>query len=216
MFCLVHVDLSLVPPRYLEFARLYLNTINLHITDIRKTSYSRNRVMRGDGYDGPVIVKSSLNSAGEPERYGRPRRLRRIWDKFNRELTRRAPPGLPFQQPSITSKQHYRVFPKRRLLPVGWPDRDDIVVELFSTRATRRKICAARMVLLVIGNTTVVKYRRIPSLPQAQSVLRWRHRRRMPYGSYAGSFASIMERSITRLIAMEFRFYSTLTRLSVL
>lgn len=130
--CLVHVDLSLVPPRYLEFARRYPNNINLHITDIRKTSYSRNQVMRGDGYDGPVIVKSSLNCAGEPERYGRPRRLRRIiWDKFNRELTRRAPPELPFQQPSITTKQHYRIFPKRRLLPVGWLDRDDIVVERF-------------------------------------------------------------------------------------
>jgi len=129
--CLVHVDLSLVPPRYIEFAQRYPNTINLHITDIRKRSYSRNRVMRGDGYDGPVIVKSSLNFAGEPERRGRPRRLRRIWEKFNRGLSRRAPPGLPFQQPSITNKQHYLVFPKRRMLPVGWLDRDDIVVERF-------------------------------------------------------------------------------------
>jgi hypothetical protein len=130
--CFVHVNLSLVPPRYIEFARRYPNTVNLHITDIRKKSYSRNRVIRGDGYDGPVIVKSSLNYAGIPERHGRPeRRLRRIWEKFNREFTRRAPPGLPFQQPSITSKQHYRVFPQRRMLPVGWLDRDDIVVERF-------------------------------------------------------------------------------------
>ena len=28
--CLVHVDLSLVPPRYIEFARKYPKTINLH------------------------------------------------------------------------------------------------------------------------------------------------------------------------------------------
>jgi len=53
--CLVHVDLSLVPPRYIEFAQRYPNTINLHITDIRKRSYSRNRVVRGDGYDGPEL-----------------------------------------------------------------------------------------------------------------------------------------------------------------
>jgi hypothetical protein len=38
---------------------------------------------------------------------------------------------LPFQQPSITSKEHYRIFPKRRMLPAGWLDRDDIVVERF-------------------------------------------------------------------------------------
>jgi len=130
--CLVHVDLSIVPPRYIEFASRYPNTINLHITDIRKTSYSRNRVRRGDGYEGPIIVKSSLNSAGDPERRGKPdRRLRSIWERFNRALTRRAPPGLPFQRPSITSKQHYRIFPKRHMLPVGWLDRDDIIVERF-------------------------------------------------------------------------------------
>jgi hypothetical protein len=130
--CFVHVDLSVVAPRYMEFASQYPNTINLHITDVRKTSYSRNRVMRGDGYEGPIIVKSSLNYAGEPERRGTPqRRLRRIWERFNRELTRRAPPSLPFQQPSITSKQHYRIFPKRRMLPAGWLNRDDVVVERF-------------------------------------------------------------------------------------
>jgi hypothetical protein len=130
--CLVHVDLSVVPSRYTEVASRYPHAINLHITDIRRSSYSRNRVMRGDGYEGPIIVKSSLNSAGAPERRGRPeRRLRSVWERFNRELTRRAPASLPFQQPSITSKQHYRIFPKRRMLPVGWLDRDDIVVERF-------------------------------------------------------------------------------------
>jgi hypothetical protein len=130
--CLVHVDLSVVPAEYLDFARQYPNTINLHITDIRKSSYSRNRVVPGDGYPGPVIVKSSLNCAGEPERRGRPHhRVAEIWREFNRKLTDRAWPSLPFQQPSITSKEHYRVFPKRRMLPVGWLDRDDVVVERF-------------------------------------------------------------------------------------
>ena len=88
--------------------------------------------MRGDGYQGPIIVKTSDNAAGGPERLGKPQLLlHRIWKKFNRELTRRAPPGIPFQQPSITTKQHYRIFPERSMLPVGWLDRDDIVVERF-------------------------------------------------------------------------------------
>ena len=130
--CLVHVDLSVVPSPYIEFAKRYPSTINLHITDIRKKSYSRNRVMRGDGYEGPIIVKTSLNFAGEPERRMNAQpALTGIWQKFHRELTRRAPAGLPFQQPSITAKQHYRIFPERRMLPVGWLDREDIVVERF-------------------------------------------------------------------------------------
>ena len=130
--CFIHVDLSVVPSRYFEFAQRYPSTINLHITDIRKKSYSRNRIMHGDGYEGPIIVKTSLNCAGEPERRAKPQHLLdRIWQKFNRELTRRAPPGLPFQQPSFTVKQHYRIFSERRMLPVGWLDRDDIIVERF-------------------------------------------------------------------------------------
>jgi len=130
--CLVHVDLSVVPSPYIEFAKRYPSTINLHITDIRKKNYSRNRVTRGDGYEGPIIVKTSLNCAGDPERRTNAQPvLRGIWQKFNRELTRRAPAGLPFQQPSITAKRHYRIFPERRMLPVGWLDRRDIVVERF-------------------------------------------------------------------------------------
>jgi hypothetical protein len=129
--CLVHVDLSIVPSPYIQFAARYPSTINLHITDIRKKSYSRNRVTRGDGYEGPIIVKTSLNCAGEPERRTNAQPiLHRIWKKFNRELSRRSP-GLPFQQPSITAKQHYRIFQERRMLPVGWLDRDDIIVERF-------------------------------------------------------------------------------------
>jgi len=36
--------------------------------DIRKSAFSRNLVRPGDGWDGPVIVKSDLNCAGRPER----------------------------------------------------------------------------------------------------------------------------------------------------
>ena len=130
--CFIHVDLSVVPSPYLEFAARYPSPINLHITDIRKKSYSRNRVTRGDGYEGPIIVKTSLNCAGDPERRTHAQPVwRGIWQKFNRELTRRAPAGLPFQQPSITAKRHYRIFSERRMLPVGWLDRGDIVVERF-------------------------------------------------------------------------------------
>ena len=165
--CFVHVDLSVVPSDYIEFANQYPTAVNLHVTDIRKTSYSRNRVVRGDGYDGPIIVKSSLNSAGAPERWGKPqRRLVGAWAEFNRELTRRAPACLPFQRPSITSKQHYRIFPKRHMLPVGWLDRDDIIVERFRPE---RHGDSANGTFWAMGNIMSVKYRRTPSLALART-----------------------------------------------
>ena len=64
---ILHVDLSLVPDEYREFVESYPVAINGNILDIRKSSTSRNRVLRGDAYDGPVIVKTDLNSAGLPE-----------------------------------------------------------------------------------------------------------------------------------------------------
>lgn len=129
--CFVHVDRSVVPPEYTEFARRYPASINLSITDIRKRSYSRNRVVAGDDYDGPVIVKSTLNYAGEPERDGDPHFWQKFRGRLHREFTRLVPPIIPFQQPSISSKKHYRIFPSRRMLPVGWLERADIVVERF-------------------------------------------------------------------------------------
>jgi len=64
----VHVDVSIVPDEYLEFARRYPVAINARIGDIRKSRFSTLRVTRDSDYAGPVIVKSDLNYAGAPER----------------------------------------------------------------------------------------------------------------------------------------------------
>jgi hypothetical protein len=65
---IVHVDLSVVPDEYLEFARRYPVAVNGELRDIRKSSFSTLRVARDSGYAGEVIVKSNLNYAGVPER----------------------------------------------------------------------------------------------------------------------------------------------------
>lgn len=64
----VHVDLSVVPESYLEFAARYPIVVNGKVRDIRKSSVSRNLIQRDSGYQGPVIIKSDCNYAGMPER----------------------------------------------------------------------------------------------------------------------------------------------------
>lgn len=64
---IVHVDLSVVPDEYLEFARQYPISVNGGAKDIRKTLISNNLLSRGDSYKGKVIVKTNLNFAGQPE-----------------------------------------------------------------------------------------------------------------------------------------------------
>ncbi len=65
---IMHVDLSVIPDVYLQAARRYPVVINAGATDIRKSRVSRNLVNRGDGWSGPVIIKTDLNFSGIPER----------------------------------------------------------------------------------------------------------------------------------------------------
>jgi hypothetical protein len=65
---IVHVDLSVVPDEYLEFARRYPIALNDQVKDIRKSTYSQLLLEAGDPYDGKVIVKSNYNFAAVPER----------------------------------------------------------------------------------------------------------------------------------------------------
>jgi len=63
----VHIDLSVVPARYLRFARRYPIVVNGEVKDIRKRRVSEHLLRKGDDWDGPVIVKSDLNAGGYPE-----------------------------------------------------------------------------------------------------------------------------------------------------
>ena len=65
---IVHVDLSIVPDEYLEFAKQYPIILNGEVKDIRKSTFSRLLVKPGDPYAGKVIVKSNYNYAAVPER----------------------------------------------------------------------------------------------------------------------------------------------------
>ena len=65
---LQHIDLSVVPAAYTAFSQRYPITLNSHITDIRKSTLPGSKLGQLSGYDGPVIVKSNFNNAGQPER----------------------------------------------------------------------------------------------------------------------------------------------------
>ena len=65
--CIVHVDLTVVPDNYLEFAHRYPFVVNGHVKDISKNTFSNHLLNDGDIYAGKVIVKSNQNSAGWPE-----------------------------------------------------------------------------------------------------------------------------------------------------
>jgi hypothetical protein len=126
----LHVDLSLVPKSYQDFAADYPIAINGNVNDIRKTSYSRNRVLPGDGFEGPVIVKTALNYAGMPElmhRYPR-RSLRGALARRGVRFPGCALPDYPY---TIRGKQDYRIYSSVRQMPAEVFDCPDLIVEKF-------------------------------------------------------------------------------------
>jgi hypothetical protein len=63
----VHVDLSVVPDEYIDFANQYPIVVNGRVRDIRKSTFSSIKLGLNDSYRGMVILKSNLNYAGRPE-----------------------------------------------------------------------------------------------------------------------------------------------------
>jgi hypothetical protein len=109
----LHVDRSLVPAAYLELGRRYPVTLNGEVKDIRKSTVSTQRVRWGDGFEGPVIVKSDLNCAGDPERQ---RRGIRSW--------------IP-RRPRFRSPADYRLFDRATDVPRAIFEDRSCIVERF-------------------------------------------------------------------------------------
>lgn len=119
---LVHVDLSVVPDEYLTFAARYPLVLNGEISNIRKSAISRNLLQPGDQWDGPVIVKSDLNFAGQPEwvhALSGLQRRSRLWSR------------LAGNRPPFVDWSEYLLFDRLADVPERWFQHPDVVVERF-------------------------------------------------------------------------------------
>jgi len=126
---IVHVDLTVVPERYLGLTVRYPVAVNARLRDIRKSRISRQLVRPGDGWQGPVVMKSNLNNRGRPERVlGRnwlerhwkgAGRLRDAWERFT-------DPAAPLRQ-----APEYAVLDTVDSVPASWWNREDVVIERF-------------------------------------------------------------------------------------
>ncbi len=121
---ILHVDLSLVPQRFLDFADRYPVCLNRNITDIRKSAISRQLLSENDDYDGEVIVKSNCNSAGVPER------VNGSW--WSRAGLRIRQLYLKSRQRIVIAKQKdYQIFEHLSQVPREVFARPDLIVEKF-------------------------------------------------------------------------------------
>jgi hypothetical protein len=92
---ILHVDQSVINPARLEpFSSLPV--VNGGALDITKRRVSRHLLSRDDEYQGPVIIKTDLNSWGDPEwEKSRPNFLQRLCRRWKTRLPWRLTRSLP-------------------------------------------------------------------------------------------------------------------------
>lgn len=121
----MHVDLTRVPREYAAMCARYPVTINGGALDISKRVVSRDIVSRGDGYDGPVIVKTDRNCGGLKEAL-----LARA-SGLVRRCVRSVHRRLPWYLRAELGGKAYRVYQSAREVPLAaWYNRA-LVVEKY-------------------------------------------------------------------------------------
>ncbi|HEY7203050.1 MAG TPA: hypothetical protein VIA61_02065 [Methylomirabilota bacterium] len=192
----VHVDLSVVPKEYLAFAARYPVNINGSVDDIRKSRTSTNIVRAGDGWDGPVIVKSDLNYAGLPEKIRTRSRLEQRWP-FVRRLRRALPASLRtrLEPTNLAGPEDYKIYEDVSRVPSAHARDKRLVIErflpeledgLYHTRIYQ--FLGNRWLCVRMGsrNPIVKAYNsvRVERVEPDKLVTEWREKLRMDYGKF--------------------------------
>jgi len=126
---IVHVDLSIVPDVYLEFAQKYPIVLNGKLDNICKSHVSSNLLSPDDAWKGKVIIKSNYNFYGAPEQKLKQTDVRENIPgvshllKIARRLER-------FWMP-VDQAKNYTVYDSLKQIPRRWFSYNDVVIEKF-------------------------------------------------------------------------------------
>ncbi len=126
---LVHVDLSVVPQKYIDYASTQPLALNCRIRDIRKSKISHNLVQFDGACEEPVIAKTDLNHRGLPER----KLGLRLRDRLRpyRLRNRLRDLELKLHPARCVEEEGYRIFDTPNEVPKSWRNDKRIVFERF-------------------------------------------------------------------------------------
>lgn len=112
----LHIDATVVPKGYVDYAARFPFCVNGAAPDISKRRLSTVNLEAGDAWGGRVIVKSNLNHEGIPE-IEMNQRARRV--------------GWPEPFPEVTVRTPYTIYEGMADVPPEAFTRDDLIVEKF-------------------------------------------------------------------------------------
>lgn len=125
----VHVDLSVVPDAYFEFAEQYPVVVNGRVRDIRKSIFSKNLLSFNDDWQGPVIVKTEKNAAGVPERW-RGGFMKKVQNKVLSTAGLK-PHDLHLLKPRLKSPHDYPIYNRMEEVPRHYFFHPGLIVQKF-------------------------------------------------------------------------------------
>ena len=127
-----HIDLSYVPDEYWQVMQEFPGpVVNRRVRDIRKRAFSTLLVKPGDGYAGPVIVKTDANNGGRSERkiLGGPEPRTALGRFLMRR--QRSPSRERASLGEATSLRRYHVFERADDVPIAVYENQALVVEQY-------------------------------------------------------------------------------------
>lgn len=156
-----HVDVTVVPEDHLAFVRRYPVTINSHVADISKRRISDHIVQPGDGYNGPVIIKTDRNCGGTREaRLARRTRPAVGWLYSLRDR-------MSWRWCSRLSTARYPVLSSPADVPRGVWRNPNLVVERFLPERRNDQYCLRTWVFLGDQETNSICYSSSPVIKSA-------------------------------------------------
>lgn len=164
---ILHVDLTVVPPAHLALAARYPRVINGRVADISKRRVSANVVRRGDGYAGPVIVKTNRNCGGLREAGIADRGTSRLRRRARRALAR-----LSWRWRSHVPSGEYPIFAEAARVPRGVWGNPNLVVERFLPERRDEWYCLRTWLFLGDRETNSLSYAREPVVKSRNIVRR--------------------------------------------
>ncbi len=185
----LHLDLSLVPEAYINFAGKFPNAVNLKLTDIRKHLFCSHRVFPGDISTEPVIAKSDYNFNAIPEGYMKTNlKSMPLWKKiFVPEDCRylRPPASAQRQPPYSIFKDSHSVpaedWQEGRIIERFLPEREN---DLYVLRLTFF-LGSRHFTLKLKSADSIIKHANIMSAEECEtpiSVLEWIKQKGLDYG----------------------------------
>jgi hypothetical protein len=131
-----HLDLTVVPPAYLDYLARFPVALNAGCPDLSKRRVSAAALAPGERWDGPVIVKTDANCGGigeeRLEREPLPCRLARAARLAGAALGgARARERERWRRLRRLPSEDYPVFPSLREVPEGVLENPALVVERF-------------------------------------------------------------------------------------